>query len=352
MRRPRSQNTDAAPSNVRCWSIAAASVPAPPTTAPARTIGRQPVVAPAHAEGQPGGGPQGDDERADQLDRQRIVAEGDDRAGDGEDDGDRGDEQAVRRPQRGERRRGGDGGRGGWQGRLDDGRHHHLSGHHGPLRGQGCCHRRPGGASHTPSQPSTCRRAARTHVLDGADVLDWDAGSFGAEGWGDVGGAAGGELGEGEGDGDGADRDDDRRPPGQAVLEDDAEPVGRGGPDEPADDDPERHADEHAGTTIVTAAQRAADRAPAVVSPSARPMATSRRRPRSTVTSRVQQAGDGERAEERGQQPWHRAGLVQVVDLRRQRRRAANPASVSTASAGRGRPSSRAMTYCGCGSQP
>ena len=139
---------------------------------------RQPVVTAADPEGEPGAGPEGDDDRADELDRQRIVADGDDGAGDGEGDGDRGDEQAVRRPQRGERRRHWDRRGGGWRGRLDGRRHHLISGHHGRRRGQGCCHRRPGGASHTPSirvsgHPSVGCADAAHHALRRRQTLGW-----------------------------------------------------------------------------------------------------------------------------------------------------------------------------------
>ena len=137
------------------------------------------VVAPAQAEGEAGAGPEGDDDRADELDRQGVVAQRHDGAGDGEGDSDRGDEQAVRRPQRGERRRRRHRRRGGWQGGFDDRRHHHVSAHHGPWRGQGCCHRRPGGASHTPSHPSVGvdpsgggADAAR-HTLGWRPTLGW-----------------------------------------------------------------------------------------------------------------------------------------------------------------------------------
>ncbi len=167
MRRPRSQKTDAAPSNVWCWSIAAASVPTPPTTAPARTIGanrswrrRRPRASPAPAQratmnGRTSSTGSGSSPRATTAPATaRATATG-----------------ATSRQYAGRSGANAGGaataGRGGWQGGLDDRRHHHLSAHHGPLRGQGCCHRRPGGAS-TPRtsecrSPSECRSADAAH---------------------------------------------------------------------------------------------------------------------------------------------------------------------------------------------
>ena len=208
------------------------------------------VVAPAQAEGEPGAGPEGDDERADELDRQGVVAQRDDGAGDGKGDSDRGDEQAVRRSQRGERRRRRHGRRGGWQGGLDDRRHHHVSAHHGPWRGQGCCHRRPGGASHTPSD-RVARAGQPGSTYSDARVLD-GRGSSARRVGGTSGGAAGGELGEGEGDGE-------RRRRAVTTGAHQGRPCSSttpsrsavAGPHEPPDDDPERDADRATPPTTI-----------------------------------------------------------------------------------------------------
>ena len=90
----------------RCAIIAAASVPIDADDRPADDDRGEPVVPAAQPEQQPGRGPQGDEDGPDDLDRRRPVAmRRSTEAGAGDDDGQRGAEQAVGGAQFGARRR-------------------------------------------------------------------------------------------------------------------------------------------------------------------------------------------------------------------------------------------------------
>ena len=93
------------------------------------------------------------------------------------------------------------------------------------------------------------------------------------------------------------------------------------GPHEPPDDDPERDSDQdarrgHRRRRPPGGRSRAAAGEPERPPDHDVPTANAQH-----GHERVQQPGDGEGGEERGEHPWQRPGLVEVADLRRQRNR-------------------------------